>query len=60
VTRILRALFRHRHRYQYLMPGAVIDPLTGGIFPLSRLMCICGEEDPYGVRLTKLIRMERI
>lgn len=53
-------LFRHRHRYDILIPGAVWDPVTGVILPLSRLLCRCGEEDPYGKRLQEIIRMPRV
>lgn len=52
------SLFRHRHRYNRLIPGCVRDPITGGLFPCSRLLCRCGDEDPFGVRLRKIIRME--
>jgi hypothetical protein len=51
-------LFRHRHHYIILRPGCLQDPLTGGLFPCSRLFCRCGQEDPYTVRLREAIKME--
>lgn len=51
-------IFRHRHRYSILRPGALRDPITGGIFPCSRVFCRCGQEDPYSIRLREIIGMK--